>query len=455
MEEGHEGEGGMQREKEGGEFPDDSKHVEGRHTHESDGEDEVKVRKRRARHVPGASGRSPPVQSALAKKLASASVRSEPEVVVSGQSLGAAPVGVVSGAAPVRVVSGVSSGAAPVGVVSGAAPVRVVSGVSSGAAPVGSAQARRQPKPSGPSGRLIPPRCTFFVPLMDICRVDTPVLKRVPNSQRSNFATAWGKILDEAVFSKQEAAWSEFFLFSKCILWTPVRGGRRLAKKANMADVVRARLEKWAAGEKEQLWKDAVERSKKPVAQEAPKKDVTDKARLEARALAALRLGDVRKALQTLNSAPIAAKTEATLQRLRKLHPVGANPSPTPSAEPPRFTDDVVRTALSSFGPGSAAGLFGYKPLLLQQCVRSESLFTRALTGAVNVCCRSRAELPQALRGRRGIDCTGEVGHSGSPSRLRRSTAEVSGKMFLRGRQGGDLFGFQGSQLRRWLPWGC
>ena len=44
-----------------------------------------------------------------------------------------------------------------------------------------------------------------------------------------------------------------------------------------------------------------------------------------------------------------------------------------------------MRKSLSSFGPGSAAGLFGYKPFLLQQCVRAESfLFTRALTAAVN-----------------------------------------------------------------------
>ena len=96
-------------------------------------------------------------------------------------------------------------------------------------------------------------------------------------------------------------------------------------------------------------------------------------------------MGDVRKALQLLNSAPIAPKTEATLERMRKLHPVGANPPPAPPYEAPRFTEEVVRTALSSFGPSSAAGLFGYKPRLLQQCARAESfVFIRALTSAVN-----------------------------------------------------------------------
>ena len=44
-----------------------------------------------------------------------------------------------------------------------------------------------------------------------------------------------------------------------------------------------------------------------------------------------------------------------------------------------------MRKALTTFSPGSAAGLFGYKPLLLQQCARAESFtFTRALTSAAN-----------------------------------------------------------------------
>jgi hypothetical protein len=63
-----------------------------------------------------------------------------------------------------------------------------------------------------------------------------------------------------------------------------------------------------------------------------------------------------------------------------------------PPHESPRFSIDVVKTALSSFGPGSAAGLFGYKPLLLQQCVRAESAgFGVALMGAVNHFAAGRA----------------------------------------------------------------
>src|SRR4051812_40865777 len=58
--------------------------------------------------------------------------------------------------------------------------------------------------------------------------------------------------------------------------------------------------------------------------------------------------------------------------------------------------------ALCSFGPGSAAGLLGYKPFLLQQCVRAESfVFTRALTSAVSEfsCGRAPAFLKRYVAG--------------------------------------------------------
>ena len=141
-----------------------------------------------------------------------------------------------------------------------------------------------------------------------------------------------------------------------------------MSKKASVADMVKARLQKWEAGEVEQLWQQAVARSSRPLPQEEPKVK-SDKERLEARVLSALRLGDVKKALQMLGSPPIAPKT-ATLERMRKLHPKGSDPSPGPKREVPYFKADVVRSALSSFGPTSAAGMFGYKSFLLQQCMR-------------------------------------------------------------------------------------
>jgi hypothetical protein len=58
---------------------------------------------------------------------------------------------------------------------------------------------------------------------------------------------------------------------------------------------------------------------------------------------------------------------------------------------------ELVKMALASFGAGSAAGLFGYRPFLLQQCARAESFsFLGALTSAVNLLADGRA--PQFLQ---------------------------------------------------------
>ena len=56
---------------------------------------------------------------------------------------------------------------------------------------------------------------------MDLCKFDVPLLKRIPTDEASHFATVWGHLLDEAVYSGSEVAWSEFFLFPKVILWAP------------------------------------------------------------------------------------------------------------------------------------------------------------------------------------------------------------------------------------------
>ena len=102
------------------------------------------------------------------------------------------------------------------------------------------------------------------VSLMDICKLDTPLVKRIPSSQRSAFATDWGRLLDQAVHSGQLSSWTDFFMYPMCILWTPVRGGSRLSKKRSMADLVKFRIAKWKS-DPDSLRKDAVDRSKKLV----------------------------------------------------------------------------------------------------------------------------------------------------------------------------------------------
>ena len=101
---------------------------------------------------------------------------------------------------------------------------------------------------------------------------------------------------------------------------------------------------------------------------------------MEARIIQALRLGDVKKALRLLVAAPLADKGPETVAALRQLHPRGREPDPVEPSRSPHWSADVVGPALCSFGPGSAAGLFGYSPFHLQQCYSAQSWsFSRAL----------------------------------------------------------------------------
>jgi hypothetical protein len=147
-----------------------------------------------------------------------------------------------------------------------------------------------------------------------------------------------------------------------------------LSKKTKFADVVQNRLGLWKRGEKSELWKVVVARSKQSPVSTPRKAAKLDIKVLEAAVVLALRMADVRKALQMLNSAPIAPKTERTLQCLRDLHPKGPIPAPIQVRDAPHFTDDVVRAALSSFGPGSAAGLFDHKLALPRLELRPSTL---------------------------------------------------------------------------------
>jgi hypothetical protein len=86
--------------------------------------------------------------------------------------------------------------------------------------------------------------------------------------------------------------------------------------------VVNARLSSWPE-HKDALWATVLTRaSQKPAAARVS----SPTPNLEKSVIAALRLGDVRKALQLFVSAPIAPKCDATFASLKALHPQDVPP---------------------------------------------------------------------------------------------------------------------------------
>lgn len=209
-------------------------------------------------------------------------------------------------------------------------------------------------------------------------------MKQIPKRVAPLFAKTWGGLLHEALQLQDPESWFDFFSFPKCTLWAPERGGKRISKSRSKADVVHERLVQWRDSKK-QMWETVMSRDSKGKKRES--KDQTT-ARLEKRVSTAIKMGDVRKALQMFTAAPIAPKTEETFNSLLALHPHATRPVQAPINEPsasPYFNDKLVREALATFSPSSAAGLFGYRPFILQQCARAESFhFVPTLARAVN-----------------------------------------------------------------------
>ena len=162
----------------------------------------------------------------------------------------------------------------------------------------------------------------------------------------------------------------------------------------------------------------------------------------------------MQKALRILQAAPLAPKNEATFAKLQKLHPAGKPPAPSQVFTAPTFSAELVKTALASFGPGSAAGLFGYRPSLLQQCVRAESFsFLRAVTAVVNQLASGRAPqfLQPFLAG--GVSIALEKPNSGASFVLWRSASAIGRQVLLYRWQCGNLEKVRQQELRSGLSW--
>jgi hypothetical protein len=81
-----------------------------------------------------------------------------------------------------------------------------------------------------------------FVPLLEICKLESPVLKMIPKPAASLFAKTWSSLLLRAVASKRESHWSDFFLFPRVVLLAPKRGGRRISRRETLAEMVLQRM---------------------------------------------------------------------------------------------------------------------------------------------------------------------------------------------------------------------
>ena len=81
-----------------------------------------------------------------------------------------------------------------------------------------------------------------------------PTIKNIPKVLRSLFAQCLTKALAQAVWTNNDASWTELQMLPKCTLCSPIRGGK--AHYSKRLAWTRGRLTRWLAGERFQLWQD-------------------------------------------------------------------------------------------------------------------------------------------------------------------------------------------------------
>ena len=119
---------------------------------------------------------------------------------------------------------------------------------------------------------------------MSICFTNAPF----ESDTQGGCLPAGSVLLQAALDHKDERAWVEFFRFPKCILLSPVRGGRRISRSQSLADLVCSRLKNWE-DRKEVMWQDVLSRCQRGASRvSSPTPD------LEKSVVAALRHGDVQ-----------------------------------------------------------------------------------------------------------------------------------------------------------------
>ena len=88
------------------------------------------------------------------------------------------------------------------------------------------------------------PRKAFDI-LLETCKVESPIARKVPKLVVSQFSKMWGGLLEVALKEKTLRTWRHFLVFPKVILLTPIRGGSRLTKKKSLTSLIKARLDSW------------------------------------------------------------------------------------------------------------------------------------------------------------------------------------------------------------------
>ena len=232
--------------------------------------------------------------------------------------------------------------------------------------------------------------------LASIFEQKTSTLQHVPKGTRDEWASIVRDVCSTIMVHPADMdGWVKLFMLPRCVLASPVRGGRTHWR--NTVKLVRSRIRRWRAGDYCALWADMMEDEDMQARSSKKSKAIPLEQfrRANARwARLAAENGQYRKALLTVSSAGLADATSELVDAMLAKHPQSPSPLIPPSPIPPSPTiyETYILKALKSFPSGSTPGPSNLRANYLKEAVQCSSLdlsahATLALTGVIQLLC--------------------------------------------------------------------
>lgn len=199
------------------------------------------------------------------------------------------------------------------------------------------------------------------------------IKKNIPRIICRLWAQCLAKSLAQAVWSNNEASWTELLMLPKCILCCPARGGK--SHLSQRLAWTRDRHQHCLAGERAELWHDL------PQYKYPGQKQLSVKAAIKLRHDRCINLtgeGGFSNACNALVSPPPLGHTADVTSLLCEKHPPAVNPvdlnafSNASSALVPSIDVDTVEKCIRSFHRLSGGGPTGLRPIHLKNCLSTE-----------------------------------------------------------------------------------
>jgi hypothetical protein len=204
--------------------------------------------------------------------------------------------------------------------------------------------------------------------LEEVFRLQRPTLKHIPAAARQIWARVLQDAIKQAIQQNDVEAYTLLFMLPKCVLPSAKRAG----KKAHRVDIVTL-CNRWAQGERLELWDEACRSAAKKSNLGRKSDDETDKQRVRQAAIAFAEDGLFGKACRVLSSKGLAPNSQETLRLLKEKHP--SQPSPTCHEVPTEVlrlpADFNLREILRSFPRGTACGPSGLRADHLAEAAES------------------------------------------------------------------------------------